>query len=162
MALRSLALASIHKSVSSPTRRRALSILGVAPLNTTSFLVFQILHAPSTTKVLHPCCKLVCNRSLLCCHQASNTWRLHEPQLCWTTYANRVESRWGIGGHPQDSCIKTLGHREECTLGYRELGTSVNKSYCRVAFNHAHMLDYLAWQDLPLVYMSVAHMAYVV
>jgi len=60
MALRSLAPASIQNSASSRARRRALLILGAAPLNTTSFLVFQILHVPSTTKVLNPCCKPAC------------------------------------------------------------------------------------------------------
>lgn len=59
-AFSSLAPANIQRSASSLARRRALSILGATPLNTTSFLVFQMV-ACSSQMVSN----LRCHRQLL-------------------------------------------------------------------------------------------------
>ena len=59
---------AFKSSASSRASRRALSTLGATPLSTASFLVLQIVHAPSTTKVLKPRFAPVHKLSQACCH----------------------------------------------------------------------------------------------
>jgi len=70
--LKPLAPASIQRSASSSARRSAWSILGEAPLNTISFLVFQRIQAPSTTNESNPRRASLLKFIPACCYHSKN------------------------------------------------------------------------------------------